>query len=422
MNKILWFANTPCGATEKLTGKSVLGGGWLYALSEQIATNKDIELHIAFYWGERMMPFLHKRITYHPVLKEGEGSKLGRLINRFIDSRFNKLDLKCLPRLMQVIHEVSPDIIHIHGSEGNFGMVASQKLPCPIVLSIQGMLSPYFYKYYSGFSKQEILHNESVWNKVLMGGVSLQERTFCRRCDMEVKYFKNIPNIIGRTFWDKACSLALNPKRRYFEVGEIMRSEFFVNRWDKKSFGLPIILTTTISSGYYKGVETVYHSAKILKESGFKFQWNVIGISNDDTLAQLSEKQVGIAADKINIKLLGRMSASEMVSLMTEADIFVQVSHIENSPNSLCEAMLLGMPILATFAGGTASMLENNVEGRLLQDGEPYSMAGMIMEMASDFELSKLMGERAAEKARKRHRPEYVCNQLMGVYNKIINS
>lgn len=63
--KILWFTNAPCGATEKLTGKPVTGGGWLYALSENLITNPEIELHIAFYWGEAMPEFTHKGITYH---------------------------------------------------------------------------------------------------------------------------------------------------------------------------------------------------------------------------------------------------------------------------------------------------------------------------------------------------------------------
>ena len=37
MMKVLWFANTPCGATEYLTGNKVTGGGWLYALSEALS-------------------------------------------------------------------------------------------------------------------------------------------------------------------------------------------------------------------------------------------------------------------------------------------------------------------------------------------------------------------------------------------------
>lgn len=421
MMKILWFANTPCGATERLTGKPVLGGGWLYSLSEELKNRKDVELHIAFYWGHTVEPFNYKGIIYHPVLQEGEGSKLGRLINRFIVASSNMIDLKMLPRLMDVVSDVKPDLIHIHGSENNYGIIASQLLPCPIVMSIQGLLSLSIYIYYRGYTKQEISRNEGLMQKLLMSGISMKEKSFRRRGAMEREFFKNIPNIIGRTFWDKAGSLAMNPARRYFEVGEIMRPEFFNAYWGKKEFSKPYVITTTISAGYYKGLETVFHASKILKNARFDYKWQVIGIGEKDLLTNLSEKQVACKAEELNIHLLGRKNAQEMVALMTDADLFVQVSHIENSPNSLGEAMLLGMPIIATFAGGTASMLENNVEGWLLQDGEPYSMAGMIMEMASDFERAKAFGEHARQTALARHNPKHVCEQLLTAYHTILS-
>lgn len=418
--KVLWFANTPCGATEKLTGHAVTSGGWLFALSEQLAKESDIELHIAFYWGEKTLTFVHKGINYHPVYREGEGSKFGRLINRWKKAHNTSIEKKDLPHLISLINEVNPDIIHIHGTEDSFGLIGSQSLNCPLVISIQGILSLYLSHYYRGFTKQEIKDNEGWMYKMLMSGVNMKELSFRRRAAMEKEYFKNIPNIIGRTFWDKAGSLALNPKRNYYEVGEILRQEFFKAHWSKKAFSTPIVLTSTISFGFYKGLESVYQTANILKGVDFPFEWKIIGMNKDDTLVNLSEKKVGKNAEELHIQLLGRMNATEMVELMTESDIFIQVSHIENSPNSLCEAMMLGMPIIATFVGGTASLLENNVEGRLLQDGEPYSMAGMIMELAADFETAKNYGVHARATALKRHNPEHVCNQLLKAYNSIL--
>lgn len=417
--KVLWFANTPCGATEYLTGKPVMGGGWLYALSEQLKMCTDVELHIAFYWGKTQEAFAYEGIHYHPVLLEGDGSKVGRLINRHRLALGYDWAAKALPRLMNVIENVRPDIIHIHGSENNFGMIAQQTLPCPIVLSIQGLLSPYSHKMFSGFSKKEVLSHEGMKDKLLANGIRTKEQSMLRRAETERRFFRSIPNIIGRTFWDKACSLALNPNRQYFEVGEILRPEFYKAKWQKKQFGTPLTLISTISHGVYKGSETIYHTARVLKEAGVNFTWEVIGLAEHDSLARLAEKQTGASANSLNIQLFGRKDAAQMISLMKEADLFVQVSHIENSPNSLCEAMLLGMPCVATFAGGTASILENNVEGRLVQDGDPYVMAGVIMEMASDFNVAKTMGGRAAEKASDRHSPQKVCQQLMQVYKEL---
>lgn len=418
--KVLWFANTPCGASEKLFGKPLLGGGWLYSLSQELVKKSDIDLHIGFYWGEDMPPFIYNDITYHPIYRKGENSRLGRVINRYLMAYSDKLDRQALPQLMSTIHEISPDIIHIHGSEENFGILARERFSCPIVLSIQGILSSIIMFYYRGITKAVLKKEEGILAKLSMGGTSTNEKSLLRRGKRERDFLYAIPNIIGRTFWDKACSLAINPNRNYYEVGEIMRSQFTKSCWKKEKFNTPLIISSTISSGIYKGIESVFETAVVLKTAHFDFKWNIIGLDRNERVLKIVEKMVGYSAEDLNIILLGKKNADEMVELMTSSDIYVQTSHIENSSNSLCEAMLLGMPIIATFAGGTASILSNNVEGRLIQDGDPYSMAGMIMEMAYDFEMSKKMGQKAAEIARKRHAPERVCNQLLTAYHSIL--
>lgn len=419
--KILWFANTPCGASEKLTGNAITSGGWLYALSSELAKIAIVDLHIAFYWGNEIDPFEYNGITYHPVLRNGDGGKIGRMINRFKKAHGNSLTLKELPRLREVVLNVRPDLIHFHGSEENFGILAKENLDCPVVLSIQGLLSPCLSKLYSGFQKTDINKAEGLLLKLICSGIDMSEKSFVIRATLEREMFTYIPNIIGRTFWDKACSLALNPKRKYYEVNEILRPEFFESRWEKNSFNKSFTLVSIISNGWYKGVETIFNTANVLDCAGFNFQWNVIGSNSKDTAVRLAEKLINKKASDLHINLLGRKNASQMVEIMTMSDTYVQVSHIENSPNSLCEAMLLGMPCIATFAGGTSSILENYVEGRLVQDGDPYVMAGIIMEMADNFDSAKEYGEKANKRAAVRHKPENVVSELINTYQNIIS-
>jgi glycosyltransferase involved in cell wall biosynthesis len=80
------------------------------------------------------------------------------------------------------------------------------------------------------------------------------------------------------------------------------------------------------------------------------------------------------------------------------------------------------MPIIATFAGGTDSMLENNKEGILVQDGDPFSMAGAIVEMKNNFDGAKQMAKNARQRALKRHDKERVVEELYGLYKSIIRS
>jgi glycosyltransferase involved in cell wall biosynthesis len=96
-------------------------------------------------------------------------------------------------------------------------------------------------------------------------------------------------------------------------------------------------------------------------------------------------------------------------------------SHIENSPNNLCEAMLIGMPCISTFAGGAGSLITDKFDGILIQDGDPYAMAGAILELYNDKEKAILLGQNARETALKRHDKDTVINDIIYNYNKIIN-
>jgi glycosyltransferase involved in cell wall biosynthesis len=95
-------------------------------------------------------------------------------------------------------------------------------------------------------------------------------------------------------------------------------------------------------------------------------------------------------------------------------------SHIENSPNNLCEAMILGMPCVATFAGGTASMLKDGAEGVLVQDGDPWVMAGAILELINDNNKAVLFGKNARERALVRHNKTTIVSELLASYDSII--
>ena len=78
--------------------------------------------------------------------------------------------------------------------------------------------------------------------------------------------------------------------------------------------------------------------------------------------------------------------------------IYIAISHIENSPNSLCEALILGAPCIATNAGGTSSLIEDGNNGILIQDGDAYSMAGAIIELTENYNIAIDYGNSARKK------------------------
>jgi glycosyltransferase involved in cell wall biosynthesis len=107
---------------------------------------------------------------------------------------------------------------------------------------------------------------------------------------------------------------------------------------------------------------------------------------------------------------------------MLEAHVFVSPSHQDNSPNALCEATMLGMPCISTCAGGSSTIVKDGITGILVQDGDPWSMAGAIIEMANDRFMANKYAKEARKEAVVRHDKKTIVESLVEVYQVIASS
>lgn len=417
MIKVLWFTNTPSGASQYLNSTNP-SGGWLLSLEKHIKDQQCIELHVAFYYNEKLESFYYNGVTYHPIFNNRHSSKWNTLLNNY-HARFCRDTNSKIEALIDLVHKVTPDIIHIHGSENNFGLLQKTITNIPTILSIQGILNIWNEKKYAGVPKEIQRKYESIITKIACAGVSTNDRIWEATCEREREILNHTKYIIGRTDFDRHAAIALAPNAKYYIGNELLREEFYTTYWEKEKFNQKFTIVTTISNGFYKGLETVLRTAAILKKNSFSFIWKVIGVSESSKNAILIKKWLGEDYLSNNVNLLGRKTAKEMVEILCDADIFCQTAHIENSPNSLCEAMLLGVPSIASFAGGTNSMLEHGREGYLLQDGDSYSLAGTILEVSQNFDMAKSWGESARQKALFRHDPHRVTQEYLDIYQTI---
>ena len=417
--KVLWFSLSPCGSAV-IKSKTHLVQGWMISLENEVKKNKKIQLAVCYQeWNDLSRdPFEYEGVMYYPLVMASR--KLSDKWTTLFGS-MEKKDNAVLQKMQAVLSDYKPDIIHVHGTEAAFVLVNEISNGIPVVFSIQGYKGPISLKYWSGLPESFVTQYDSYISRILRKSSQWTFKRFVYSAQRESIQLKKTKNIIGRTEWDKKISNLIAPQAKYYHLDEIMREPFYKTSWEKSNFSKKLTLVTTISSGVFKGLETLLETACILKDNvSFEYEWILIGCSKDDLYVKQCEKYCGIKSEIVNIKPAGKKDAKEIADILASADIYVQVSHIENSPNALCEAMLVGVPCIATYAGGTNTIIRDDESGILCQDGDAYGIAASIQQLQKDFDRAKVMAVKAKAIAHQRHNAVKIGCDLYDIYKKIL--
>lgn len=411
--KILWLANGPIPLASnafKIDKTNV--EGWKILIFEKLMNEESIETFYIF------------PLSISSKIKCEKTEKTSFIA-------FNSdlsLDDKILT-FQDYIEKIAPDIIHIWGTEyvHTYAMTeATKKLGISnrVVISIQGLVSMYAY-HYMGNIPAEVQNSITFRDFVKKDSLKLQQRKFEDRGYFEQEAIKNVKHIIGRTFWDKACTELINPNRIYHFNNETLRKSFYQNRWDINEIEKHSIF---VSQSYYpiKGFHNVLIAANYIKERYPDLKIYVSGANNafiTGIKTQAYGKYVQSLIEeydlKENVVYLGSLNEEEMVKRYLKSNVFVSASSIENSPNSVGEAMILGVPVISSNVGGVSDLLKHNEEGYLYQADAPYMLAYYLNQLFDNEELQVHLGKKAREHALKTHDFETNYNKLLEIYEEI---
>lgn len=412
MMKVLWFEISVPGRYE--SDKAPVGG-WQDSLEQIVRTCKDIDLTIAFEGTEGMLPKEVDGVKYIPLIPH---YSFWDQKYRNWNNRWNKAN-KVVPLAVKCVEDVKPDIIHCFGTEWEFGQVANYT-EIPVVIHMQGCIAPYNDALYPpGYS---------VSDKILQAGFNLhaQWQILRRRLynksweNMEQCNFKAVSNYMGRTEWDRQLVNLFHPGARYYHVDEALRPTFIqsAEQWHPVKGQHKLRLMTTGCSSHWKGMDTLLKTAHVLKEHGTDFEWLVAGKMS---IQQEVEKKEHMRFSDNNVNILGFTNADELQKLLLSADMYVHTAYIDNSPNSVCEAQYLGLPIISTNVGGIPSLVIDGKEGKLVPANSCYNMAYEIISLANDTERMLFYSNNARKHAIVRHNPDNIKSGLIETYKSIIS-
>lgn len=412
--RVLWFTNTPSCYQAQQSGYN--GGGWITSAEMAVRQRDDIQLAVSFMLDGQPFKVEQNGTTYYPIAAvETKREKIVRRLVCDSEKRQRMLWPRYIAAFMKIIDDFKPDIIQVFGSEEFFGLVAAHT-DVPVVLHIQGILNPYLNAFLppamSWHDYERSLPLKTRLKELITGSTRSHWQVSCYR---EREILRHVKYYMGRTDWDRRVTSIMSPRSQYFYCSEILRDIFYTSTDRRIPDRLTIV--TTISSPPYKGIDTVLKTAAMLKHHlQLDFEWKVFG--NIDPTA--AERRYGIRCNDVNVRLMGVASARELLDHEQTATLYVHTSYIDNSPNSLCEAQMAGLPCISANVGGVSSLIDDGRTGFLVPANDPYQLAYLINRLHTDRELNAGIGRQAREAARKRHDKDAIIDSIIHTYKEIL--
>ncbi|MFQ5421827.1 MAG: glycosyltransferase family 4 protein, partial [Anaerolineae bacterium] len=118
---------------------------------------------------------------------------------------------------------------------------------------------------------------------------------------------------------------------------------------------------------------------------------------------------------------LGLLSQKEVACLYHLANVVVVPSRQpEPLTRVALEAMAVGRPLVGTRVGGTPELIEEGVNGLLVEPGNPAQLAQAILTILADEMLQTQMGQASQRLAQTRFAPEVSLEKLLNLYHQTI--
>ncbi|MCR4923739.1 MAG: glycosyltransferase family 4 protein [Lachnospiraceae bacterium] len=387
--KILWLIGKILPKIAESRGDSgVIGGGWTVKLADILSEDPDIDLTVVYPQSQSK------------EVQKGEAGKI-RYFGFFEPAAPLLTYSEDIERdFRTIIKEVKPDLVHIWGTEyvHTLCMVKAFDDPDRLVISIQGLI--YFWgKKYCDHLPKRVLKKRTFRDLIKKDSIYIQKQKFLKRGEFELEALKRSKHVIGRTDWDKSTALSINGKLNYHYCREIMREEFYEGEGWKVNDCEPH--SVFISQGSYpvKGFHIaleilnklkisfpdvkLYAAGKKLMAKSFKEKLK------QDSYSAYIQELIGRYKLEDNISFLGNLDAQGMKRSYLKANVYLQSSIMENSPNSLGEAMLIGTPCVASDVGGTSSMVSDELSNELFSLDDTDKAVDKILKIFSDKDYSK---------------------------------
>jgi len=313
----------------------------------------------------------------------------------------------------EVIKTINPNSIIIFGTENplNYQVLRacySTGKQRNTAIFAQGFCSVCARHYVEGLP-EKVVNMNTIRDCLRHDGIKKQILSFKERAEKENMILSECCHFIGRTTMDCTLLRLQNEKASYYKCRDILRPAFYEHTWSIKKCTRHTIF---ISQYYYplKGFHYLLEAADLIKKKYPDLKIMAAGYNpirkgfeekelKDSSYIRYIKRLVCRYSLQNHIVLLGQLDEEQMVEQYLQCNVFVMPSTIENSPNSLAEAMQLGVPCVASDVGGVSDYAVHGEEAFLYPSSAIYLLAHYIDAIFSDDDLAEHLGQFGKQRA-----------------------
>ena len=340
-------------------------------------------------------------------------------------------------RLREIMEIFKPDLIHCFGTEFPHTLAAVKAFDKRerTLIGIQGLCSICATLFRADLP-------DEVWRRVTFrdwirkDDLRRQHEKYVQRGVYEVEALQRAGHITGRTKWDKKYTGEWNPGAVYHFMNETLRSNFYEGCWGEDSCQRYSIF---LSQGDYP-LKGLHYMLQAMPEILREYPEAEVYVAGNSIIKSAAEK--GIAGLKGKLKLesygkyilqllketgtlekvhfLGRLNAGRMKEQYLRSNVFVCPSSVENSPNSVGEAMILGMPVVCAEVGGIGDIFTGGADGLFYPAGDVRKLAEAVKTMFAGGERVESYRQAARVHAQRNHDAQKNYERLLEIYAEIV--
>jgi len=287
-------------------------------------------------------------------------------------------DIKAYFELKQLISEIKPDIVHLNSSKAGFlGSLAAKKLNVPKII----------------YTAHGFVFNEPM-NPI--------KRWIYKRA--ELSNAKRVNKIITVSEYDKQTGIKAGiPENKLICIHNGIATDIeFLTKNDARDF----LISHTRTPGFQDsripliGCIANFYRTKgldVLIDAMTDIDAKLILIGEGDLRSEL-EAQIKKLGLENKVTLTGAIT--DATQYLKAFDLFALASHKEGLPYTILEAQAAQIPIVATKVGGTPEIIQDNVNGYLVEPNNADDLANKInhalanpitSQLTDDFTLNKML-------------------------------